>query len=501
MSVSKGVDTYIYLSGGRFSATVRGRDSKDSVFRETASAEIGAMQHDHREIVSKSLKVFEKSGRYAMEAAVDGKTVFHRYAEINPITGNMADSDLDDMMKTKSVIEKNYAISYGFADHGRGDRHQAWLRVTENYSEWMGACIDDMKMNDKPLGTFVLPGSHDAGMFTGLGSNADAGTLLRAYAVEKAHWAVNAAAWATNLRKSAEIAYFIAKHARLVRALLIGVTYTQKDDIATQLALGSRYFDFRPGYDIPGYRKDDTLRAQHNFVPGCTFASFLTDVVKFLKKHKREFVVVHVKFDGFAHPQSMKPTPKVVDTHLDDALAGSGIARGGVKDLDRTIGKLLEENRRLIVLRDNDPVADSYNDGDYATDNPKDILKAVKWTIDSDRRDKKWMVLQLQATYSNKWSGRLNALTALSDAASPLLSTKAKIDHATYPWLMSAKADFKNKAGSKLVVLLNDFVDNALTSHAWALTRRRCRPAAPRINLPPAPSTRSTSNRRPRRRP
>ena len=60
----------------------------------------------------------------------------------------------------------------------------------------------------------------------------------------------------------------------------------------------------------------------------------------------------------------------------------------------------------------------------------------------------------------------------LSDASSPLLSTKARFDATTYPWLVKTE-NVAKRAGKSLVVLMNDFIDNALTSHAIAMTRQR----------------------------
>ncbi len=482
---SKGIDAYIYLSGARQSATIHARNHKGRKFAGDAAPDAGRMQSHSFELSRGDIKIWEKSGQLKLEGSVDGKSVFQRFAEINPVTGNIADTDLGDMLNTRSVVKRDYAINYGFADAGKGKRHQAWIYMTDSQANWMGRAIDKFGLMDRSFGTFVLPGSHDAGMFTGVASNSEAGSLMRSLVTAKMDNKLSKAGalatWLLSVRVAAEAGFLAAEKLGTVRKILIGLTYTQKDTIATQLALGTRYFDFRPGYNVPSYRKDKVLRMQHNFAPGSTFESFLSDIVKFLSRHKREIVVAQIKFDGFADAGAMTPPAKEIDKHLKDALAGTGIVQGGIGDLDRKVGDLLTESRRFIVLRDHDKPADSYSDKAYATDNPKDVVAALDETLDAPRRNAKWTVLQLQGTYTNKikaewWTGP--SLASMSDASSPLLSTKAKFDHKIYPWLMRKDTRFAERAGPKLVVLLNDFVDNALSDHAFALTgQRAARPA------------------------
>lgn len=95
-----------------------------------------------------------------------------RYAEIAPSTGNLGDLNMKNMLQTPSIVENDYAISYGFYDAGIGENHQAYMYVTDNYSNWMGDLMNvELELKNKPFGTFVLPGSHDAGMFAGIDSD------------------------------------------------------------------------------------------------------------------------------------------------------------------------------------------------------------------------------------------------------------------------------------------------------------------------------------------
>ncbi|NJL52813.1 MAG: hypothetical protein HC930_12445 [Hydrococcus sp. SU_1_0] len=74
-----------------------------------------------------------------------------------------------------------------------------------------------------------------------------------------------------------------------------------------------------------------------------------------------------------------------------------------------------------------------------------------------EKKEETWTVLQLQSTYNGDLSGimdgkipgSIKGIATLSDASSPLLSTKAKFDFATYDWLSSNAA---SKCGGKLLV-------------------------------------------------
>lgn len=486
---SKGIDTYVYLSDSSFAVRIEPRGNTYKTFQEESHPLVGKMQYSSNEIDSSVLNLFEKSGRYTIFAVNNNNSVFSRYAEVNPYTGNLADNNLGDMLQTQSQIHEDYLVNYGFYDAGAGRKHQSYMYVTDNYANWMGRCLKEKPgLRNKPLNTFVLPGAHDAGMFCGIDSDDAARTLLKnlireystperlAIALASAAGGAVAFPWLMPAMTVLAAALFIAAETTsAIRRTLINLAYTQKDDITTQLNLGTRYFDFRPGYNAKFYRTDDTLRAQHGFIPGAEFPKFLTDVVTFLNDHPEEIVVVHVKFDGFLDRSTMIPTTQTLDNIISSSLASSGLARGGLADLETKTGDLIAGKKRLIILNADDPVKDSYSDNAYATDNPDTIIEQLETTLSNTDTNSKWAVLQLQGTYTNKLfqskPDLLKALVTTSDAASPLLSTKAKFDYATYSWLMDKNV--AQRGGSKLLVLLNDFIDNALTSHCWAMTKQR----------------------------
>lgn len=104
-------------------------------------------------------------------------------------------------------------------------------------------------------------------------------------------------------------------------------------------------------------------------VPGITYISFLTSILNFLSLHPNEIVFVELKSSGFiitkdkyskTNPAeisvySMIPSAEDYALCLEEARkacetdGGRSIAIGGVGDLDREIGELIKEGKRLIL--------------------------------------------------------------------------------------------------------------------------------------------------------
>lgn len=485
MGISKGIDIYGYVCNPLHAITAETRGNENLVFSQDGYTLIGSMKHGHREIDSGSIDWDEHTGCFRLRAKTNGSEVLSRYAEIAPSTGNLGSTDLGNMLDTPSkVIPGQYAVSYGFYDAGRNESHQAFLYLTDDYSHWMGnLAATKPAVLAAPFGKFVLPGAHDAGMFTGLGSVGEARELVHSLIAHYGSSTAAAAAIGAALGWGAASLPVLGPLlvAALASALvvlettdtplraLVNLGYTQKDPTSTQLALGTRYFDFRPGYNASFYRRDQLLRHQHAFIPGGRFDDFLRDVVDFLRDHSQEIVVVNIKYDGFLE-DGMKPADSEITRYLGTALAGKGIALGDKTDLQTSYQELLDCRKRLIVLEGNDDCRDSYSDSGYATDNPDSIIDCLNQAL--NQPEKTWTVLQLQGTYTATKEGIAKAVATLSNAASPLLSTKARFDHATYPWVAD-RNHVANRCGDRLLVLLNDFVDNALTSHCLAITRQR----------------------------
>jgi hypothetical protein len=480
LSTSKEVDYFVYLSGQSFKVKVSSpKKSQDTFSFKPKNNLVGQMQTGNRKIEMSDINVTEElSGKFEIEASKDNSLLLQKYAEIIPSTGGLNGSNMGNMLETTSIIENDFAVSYGFYDAGVGEKHQAYMYVTDNYSNWMAQLIREMpELESQPFGTFVLPGSHDAGMFTGICSDEEAKDFIN----KLPDYVFYSSLFKDALKINTSIA----------RRIIINFAYTQKDNIETQLKLGIRYFDFRPGYNAGFYRTDTdyTLRHQHACIPGYEFENFLGDVVSFLKTHEKEIVVVSVNYSGFLQ-DDMEPTQNKIDQVIKDVFEkhNSDIIPGKINDLKKTVQELLNTKTRLIFLyeKDNkDCCRNSYDtydpkrsEGDencyYITDDVNQITTALELTFNHPKpkvsQEKDWTILQLQGTCNATLDGVKNAILTLSDASSPLLSTKARFDYKTYDWVSSHAS---SRCGNNLLVLLNDFVDNALVSHAMAITRQR----------------------------
>lgn len=512
--VSKGVDYFVYLCTPPFGVVVSCRGNDDKNFTEVEHKLVGSIQKDHCEIELNHIGFLEHTGKFQIKASKSGKELATKYVEIAPSSGNLGNTDMGEMLNTHSIVDEanNYAISYGFYDAVLTQSHQSYMYVTGCYSNWMKELLEKVPvLGEKPFGTFVLPGSHDAGMFTGLPDSESAIRILKGIVKSqvKKEWdeatltekcqailavAIGPSAFTKNPIATAlaipllaalvavvtsKALFNFSQNSEYVRNILINLSYTQKDDIKTQLCLGIRHFDFRPGYNVSSYRNqnDTVLRHQHAFIPGYEFERFLSDVVGFLTQHPKEFVVVNIKYAGFMEPD-MKPAEREVNELINKSLIGKQLNKAERSDMTQTIDQLIGSNKRLVVLYENDGVLDSYNDNDYATNDPSHVKQAisqVKIPSPPNSNPSKWISLQLQGTATLTKEGIAAAVETSSKCGSPLLGTKARFDHETYQWLASlSSADIKSRYGdSNLVVLLNDFADNALVSQAIAMTKKR----------------------------
>jgi hypothetical protein len=213
------------------------------------------------------------------------------------------------------------------------------------------------------------------------------------------------------------------------------------------------------------------------------YYDFLCNILKWLAAHSEEICIISLNFQGFEE-SSMKPSiydlrELVSAAQLDtDTL---NIAIGDQTDLSVIIRQLLDEKKRLIFLNQVEANSDahkcdSYNESLYATTDVTNILTALAQMPSHPPNDKVYTVLQLQGTAtSDKDACSTSILDAISlggsDAMSPLMSTKADFDHSSYPWLVNNVPD--NFSSNSLLVIINDFVDNALIRHAINITRKR----------------------------
>lgn len=189
-------------------------------------------------------------------------------------------------------------------------------------------------------------------------------------------------------------------------------------------------------------------------------------------------MVVSANFQGF-HSDDMKPSVDTLNTYLTNALAATGtqntIVPGDKNDLQTSIRNLIAAKKRLIFLNqvgapDDASKYDSYNDS-YETTNVSNIITALNGMSASGQSAYVYTVLQLQGTATATSGGIFTSIASMSDASSPLMSTKPGFDHSTYPWLQQNVATTFQK--NQLIVFLNDFADNALVSYGIGITKQR----------------------------
>ncbi|AWB08674.1 hypothetical protein A6A40_27285 (plasmid) [Azospirillum humicireducens] len=376
------------------------------------------------------------------------------------------------MMATPSLSAPGFALSYGFYDSGPGfgdltNQDQAYAYLTPPVFNWMGQLVTaNPAAADQPFSSFCLPGAHDAGTFDL--------TCVRNLLANS-----NAASALLSILGSAAFGVVVKLAASQALTAITNLAVTQKDNVISMLNMGCRYFDFRPGYLPPQIRPfDGGIYHEHTVIPGYPFASFLNDVLNWLAANPSEIVVVSANNQGFYDP-SMTPDEATLAGILSSAQQStqSKIAIGDAGDLSSTYGTLIAANKRLIFLNQisnwmQAAKYDSYNDDSYATTQPGNIIAALSAMTAAGQSGSNYTVLQLQGTATSTGAAVVTSCAlSQSNASSPLMSTKAFFDSATYPWLLANVN--KNLLKNQLVVFLNDFVDNALAQTASAITLQR----------------------------
>jgi hypothetical protein len=181
--------------------------------------------------------------------------------------------------------------------------------------------------------------------------------------------------------------------------------------------------------------------------------------------------VLCVGFAGFS-ADSMKPSYDTLNGIMTNALkAAPSITVTDQRDFRTSYADLIKYNKRLFVLyapETGAPVTatkyDSYNGDVYATTKSSNIIGALNGMNKAGQAGYDYTVLQLQGTASTASKAIAGTVANASKSGSPLMSTKAAFDSATYPWVIANAR--KNLGDAQVTVLLNDFVDNALAIHA-----------------------------------
>lgn len=343
------------------------------------------------------------------------------------------------------------------------NRDQSYVYVTQSLTSWMTDLVDATPAAGRaPLNSFVLPGAHDAGMFdpTALDSilNSDQSNFLLGLldAIVPGLGDVGSA---------------------IARRVFVNVAFTQKDSTRTMLDLGARYFDIRPGYlKSPMDEVNSGIFHQHNFVPGASYEMMLVDVLEWLDDHPRELVVLDLGNDGFRDSGQMTPSSSTLESCLQQALetTSSSVNIGHQNSFALPFGDLVANNTRLLVVNriyDDVKVYGSYDGDAYTTLDVNQIIACLNGMTAGGQTSKDYTVLSLQGTASGTPEGIKSQIPPKSYAASPLLATKGMFDSVTYPWAYENVT--RRLSNDQLLILQNDFVDNALADYAVRLTRTR----------------------------
>ena len=427
---------------------------------------------------------------------------FNFNTQIYPITGGIGSSDAVNMLSTPANISPNRAISWGLYHAGAGNfgltnQYQQYLYLTDNHSTWMGNLVQsNTRYGLQAFKRFVLPGAHDAGMFDSTWINNNLNAFIQ------------------SLSKilNQEVPLFGGLISQVLGAIaneyiprfVQYLAFTQKENVATMLNLGVRYFDFRPGKVSSAVQQylpqpDSGIYHQHAFIPGYPYVSFLTDVLNWLNGNATEIVVISLSTNGF-YDGSMNVSVDELESAWNQAVSNSSskVVRGGNTDLGSSYDNLISQQKRVIFLNNsnigngyyNTTKYDTYDDTNYATFDPSTIVNNVLANMTTGKQTgMDYTVVQIQGTctaalvsnleseWSNNKASCIADITSLvttctdSKAASFLMSTKVLFDQATYPWVHQNLNNVLLK--DQLTVVLNDFADNALADICLSLTSTR----------------------------
>ena len=443
---------------------------------------VRATVHEVEGLRSRTLAAFAHHNR---------KLLFEGRIKVNPVTGIASGGSFTNTSESVAVFEDGTALSYGFHDAGSGRLDQVYVYLTPEHSDWLGRLIDEnSKWLEAPFSMLALAGSHDSGMYGELHAglallieNGELGNFVRDSTY--ANLALPIVAGMIDVLESIKL-----QPARAIN----NVALTQRDPIMSQLRLGTRFFDMRPGWCFHDviHGKKDRLHHQHAIVPGVDYVSFLADCFTFLGEHEREVVVVELKDDGFVVKEdklrangevavcTMVPTVEELEAAMAQARevttdAGRGVKLGGAAELDAPIGSLLESNKRLIIIdRVHEPEnwsrLDSYDGAKYNTMVPGPVMACLDECLASFKKsESQGCILQFQATPTANIKQDIAASFTYSDSSSLLVYSKAVMAKSIYPWIEAQ--DFTKTAGT--LVFLHDFVDGCMTDHAISVSRQR----------------------------
>ena len=469
---SKGLTVYTYISveGYEVEFTVPNQS-----VRNTAADNFTSKNLEMESSNIPGLKNY--TGRFEWTAFHNGTAVGSAFNNINSFTGNLEGGTMISTVGFTPIVTENAIITYGFYDAGHGEagltnRDQCYVTVcsTANRS-WMGSVAPPGSPEaQKPFSRFVLAAAHDDGMNGMQNSDAVLGGADGDMVAE--------------LRKFLPRLSFFSHIpdsalAHMLPNIVYGVAITQKKPIPIMLAIGTRYFEFRPAELLPMFQRASSLPNkfyfQHACIPGLAFDEFLEDQVNFLDENPTEIVTIHIRWDNIVSECKL-PTPEQISDMFTTACARATHAHltwGGRECFSQPIDALRNSGTRLICVIHAEKY-DSWTAAAYATLSADPILARFE-SMDTDGQEAEGSgdltVLQCQATSQSIKEVLVYSVLASNAATSCLTSTKAALDTRTLPWIRQNALD-RLKA-EKTIVIMNDFIDGGTTDTSIELSRKR----------------------------
>lgn len=258
--------------------------------------------------------------------------------------------------------------------------------------------------------------------------------------------------------------------------IVYGVSITQKKHISVMLALGARYFEFRPAKLLPLFQKvsklPDKFYFQHACIPGLAFDEFLASQVQFLDANPTEVVTIHIRYDNIVK-ECTKPTEEEIHQALNSACAkahNAELSWGQRECFSKPIDTLRATSQRLIVVIMAEKY-DSWTAAAYATLKADPIIARFESMNTAGQESTDITVLQCQATSQSIKEVLVYSVLSANAASSCLTSTKGALDMQTLPWIRANALD--RLQAEVTIVIMNDFIDGATTNTSIELSRRR----------------------------
>ncbi|ETI25376.1 hypothetical protein G647_02149 [Cladophialophora carrionii CBS 160.54] len=473
LNPSKGIQCYTYncVSGCSIELSVPGKPPliKSGMKRFTI---------DHLELERKDTTPPYFNGIFRCRVLQNGREVFNKWVEINAITGTLGQGTMTTLVDQTSLISNDICVTHCFYDAphkgniaGLPYWDQFYVTVSPNISAWMSTIAPlGSVAAAKPFRRLVLPAAHDVGM----NSLHTSDILFQRFGAAFARVVESIAPAGKDL----QIADILK--GPLIPNVIQSSSITQKDELQSMLAIGARYFEFRPAYLHQAFRglpqlqdMKDKLFFMHGPIPGMGYNDFLDDCVAFLVRNPGEIVVVHLRWDGVP-AECARPTPDDLNRHLSEALKaaqGGALQIGHLQEMtSQTIDELRRTQRRLLVIQNVDNY-NIYSDQANATLNGDSIIAQFNNISTAQQDGKAFTNIQCQATATNLGLKIWFSAIAATASNSWLLATKAICDSKTMPWV-------KDKALEKLpqdqlLVLMDDFVDGGMCDVALDLSMQR----------------------------